>query len=139
MRRAVLCCGLSVLSAGCACDTVLQRAESPTYQYEAQTFTIECGVMVPFNAYARIRRVGSADWTEIVAVHEVDFVPRLQWLGPQELRVTLDCDSDTTCVDPIRHWSVTGSKRWEDVRITYAVDERLRQSVSAEVLSKLPH
>lgn len=96
--------------------------------------------MVPFNAYARIGRKGSADWTDIVAVHEVDFVPRLQWLGPQELRVTIDCDSDATCgVDPSRYWSVTGSKRWEDVRVTYAIGEHLRRSVSAEVLSKLPH
>jgi len=75
----------------------------------------------------------------VLQIHEAAFVPKVRWLGPQELRVTIDCDSDGPCgADPQRHWSVTGSKRWEDVRITYAVGDRLQQSVSNTVLSKLP-
>jgi hypothetical protein len=139
VRRAILLCGLAVVSAGCNCNTILSREESPTYRYEAQTYIIECGVMVPFNAYARIRKAGSSDWTDIVAVREVDYLPQLQWVGPRELRVTIECDPDATCDgDPQRHWSVTGSKRWDDVRIIYAVGDRLRHSASSAVLSKLP-
>jgi hypothetical protein len=128
-----------LLSAGCNCNTILSTAESPTGQYEAQTYTIACGVMVPFNAYARIKTAGSTTWTDIVAIHEAAFLPKLQWLGPEELRVTLDCDPVGACApDNKRYWSVSANKRWRDVRITYAVGARLRQSVSSDVLKRLP-
>ena len=79
------------------CPTVLSRAESPTYKYEVQAYTIECGMMVPFNAYARIRESGSSSWTDIVGIHDASFVPKLQWFGPNDLRVTFDCDPDEAC------------------------------------------
>ena len=141
MRAATLCCGLSVLLAGCApCDTILSRTESPNHQYEAQTYTVDCGVMVPFNAYARIRTAESSNWTNIVTIHEVDFVPHLRWLGPRELQITIDCDTDARCgIDRSRHWLVKGSKQWTDVRITYVIGDRLHRSVSADDLGKLPH
>jgi len=96
--------------------------------------------MVPFNAYARIRKTGASDWSDIVAVREVNYEPKLRWIAPLDLQVTIECGSDAPCdANPQRHWSVTGSSRWEDVRITYVVGERLRHSASDDVLRKLPH
>ena len=141
MRRATLCCGLSVLLTACGsyCETILSRAESPGHRYDAQAYTIECGVMVPFNAYARIKKAESSNWTDVVTSHEVDFVPHLRWLGASNLQVTIDCDTDVTCgIDTTRHWAVSGRRQWEDVQITYAIGDRLRQHVSAENLAKLP-
>jgi hypothetical protein len=119
--------------------TSLLQEMSPSRQYSAGVYTYDCGPVPPFNAYVGLSRRDEKP-TQIASIVEAPMEPRPKWLSDTELQVVFDCslEAEALCApSPGRHWSVTKSAKWRDVRITYVASDKLRARLSAADVERL--
>ena len=126
------------LVGGCSSRIELSRVSSPSGRFVLETYSIDGGPMTPFNEYLGLK-YASGSLETVARVLEAPFQLRGRWDADTAVIVTVDCGAaPAACApSPDRHWLIEAAHRWRDITILYEVGDRLRQTVTPDVLQRV--